>query len=119
MNILSTWASQVVLVVNNSCANAGHIGDMGSIPESGISSGVGNGKSLWYSCQKNPKNREAWWDTVHMVARKVTVKEKVAQLCLTLCDPMDYTVHGILEARILEWVAFSFSRGSSQPRDRT
>ena len=31
---------------------------------------------------------------------------KVAQLCLTLCDPMDYTVHGILQARILEWVAF-------------
>ena len=35
------------------------------------------------------------------------------------CDPMDYTVHGILQARILEWVAFPFSRGSSQPRDRT
>ena len=33
------------------------------------------------------------------------------------CDPMDYIVHGILQARILEWVAFSFSRGSSQPRD--
>ena len=32
------------------------------------------------------------------------------------CDPMDYTVHGILQARILEWVAFPFSRGSSQPR---
>ena len=43
------------------------------------------------------------------------------QSCLTLCDPMDYTytVHGILQARILEWVAVSFSRGSSQPRDRT
>ena len=34
-------------------------------------------------------------------------------------DPMDYTVHGILQARILEWVAFPFSRGSSQPRDQT
>ena len=32
---------------------------------------------------------------------------------------MDYTVYGILQARILEWVAFSFSRGSSQPRDPT
>ena len=48
-----------------------------------------------------------------------TVKVKVAQSCLTLCDPMDYTVHGILQARILEWVALPFSRGSSQPRDRT
>ena len=34
-------------------------------------------------------------------------------------DPMDYTIHGILQARILEWVAFPFSRGSSQPRDQT
>ena len=44
---------------------------------------------------------------------------KVAQLWLTLCNPMDYTVHGILQARILEWVAFPFSRGSSQPKDPT
>ena len=44
---------------------------------------------------------------------------KVAQLCLTLYDPTDYTVPGILQARILEWVAFPFSRGSSQPRDQT
>ena len=44
---------------------------------------------------------------------------KVAQSGLTLCNPMDYTVHGILQARILEWVAFPFSRGSSQPRDQT
>jgi len=39
------------------------------------------------------------------------VKVKVAQSCLTLCDPMDCLVHGILQARILEWVAFPFSRG--------
>ena len=44
---------------------------------------------------------------------------KVAQSCPTLCDPFEYTVHGILQARILEWVAFPFSRGSSQPRDQT
>ena len=47
------------------------------------------------------------------------VKVKVTQLCPTLCDPMDYTVYGILQARILEWVAFPFSRASSQPRDQT
>ena len=40
---------------------------------------------------------------------------KVAQSCPTLGDPMDYTVHGILQVRILEWVAVPFSRGSSQP----
>ena len=55
-----------------------------------------------------------WW---------VWVSE-VAQLCLTLCDPMDCSppgssIHGILQERILEWVAISFSRGSSWPRDRT
>ena len=44
---------------------------------------------------------------------------KVAQSCPTLCNPMDYRVRGILQARILEWVAFPFSRGSSQPRDQT
>ena len=51
--------------------------------------------------------------------RLLKVKVKATQLCLTLCDPVDYTVHGIFQARILERVAFPFSRGSSQPRDRT
>ena len=48
----------------------------------------------------------------------------VAQLCTTLCDPMDYSqpgssIHGILQPRILEWVAIPFSRGYSPPRNRT
>ena len=47
------------------------------------------------------------------------MKVKVVQFYPTLCDPMDYTVLGILQARTLEWVAFPFSRGSSQPRDKT
>ena len=47
------------------------------------------------------------------------VKVKGTQSCPTLCDPMDYTVNGILQARILEWVAVSISSGSSQPRDQT
>ena len=57
--------------------------------------------------------------------KKVQVKwSEVAQSCPTLCDPMDSsllgsTVHGIFQARILEWAAISFFRGSSQPRDRT
>ena len=47
-----------------------------------------------------------------------------AQSCPTLCDPLDCSppgssVHGILQARLLEWVAIYFSRGSSQPRDQT
>ena len=49
---------------------------------------------------------------------------EVTQSCPTLCNPVDCSppgssVHGILQARILEWVAISFSRGSSQPRDQT
>ena len=49
----------------------------------------------------------------------LSVKVKVAQSCPTLCIPMDCVVHGILQARILERVAVSFTRGSSQPRDQT
>ena len=44
---------------------------------------------------------------------------KGTQLCPTFCDPIDYTVHEIFQARILKWVAFLFSRGSSQSMDRT
>ena len=50
------------------------------------------------------------------IKHRVTMKEvkvKIAQLCQTLCDPMDSTVHRILQARILEWVAFPFSNRSS------
>ena len=47
------------------------------------------------------------------------VKVKVALLWPTLYNPMGYTVYGIFQARILEWVAIPFSSGSSQPRDRT
>ena len=42
-------------------------------------------------------------------------KVKVTQSCPTLCDPMDFTVHGILWARILEWVAFPFSKDLPNP----
>ena len=51
--------------------------------------------------------------------RPLKVEVSVTQSCPTLCDPMDYTVRGILQARILEWAAVPFSRGSSQPRDGT
>ena len=50
---------------------------------------------------------------------QVLCEVKVTQFCPTLCDPMDYIIHGILQAKILEWVAFPFSRAPSQPRDQT
>ena len=62
-----------------------------------------------------PHYRQTLYCLSHQGSPNVDVK--VAQLCLTLCDPRDYAVHGILQARILEWVAFPFSRGSAQPRD--
>ena len=51
-------------------------------------------------------------------------ESEVAQSCPTLCDPVDCSlpgssIHGIFQARVLEWVAISFSRGSSQPRDQS
>ena len=63
--------------------------------------------SLWHSVQNSFFHK-------HIIQNP---RVKVAQSCPTFCDPMDYTVHGILQARILEWVAFPFSRGSPQPRD--
>ena len=56
-------------------------------------------------------NPHHYWPTL------LKVKVKVTQSYLTLYNPLDYTIHGILKARMLEWVAFLFSRGSSQPRD--
>ena len=51
-------------------------------------------------------------------------ESEVTQPCPTLCNPMDcslpgFSFHGIFQARVLEWVAISYSRISSQPRDRT
>ena len=58
------------------------------------------------------------------ISQLASVRAKLLQSCLILCDPMDCSrtgssVHGIFQARILEWVAISFSRGSSLPRDQT
>ena len=78
------------------------------------------------SSQPSLLHRQA--DSLHWATREglidhyeleSTSEVKFAQSCLTLCDPMDSRVHGILQARILEWVAFPFFRGSSQPRDLT
>ena len=68
------------------------------------------------------KKREKSWRS--KCCKWSEVKVLVTQLCPTLCDPMDCSlpgssVHGILQVRILEWVAIPFSRGSSRPRDQT
>ena len=98
--------------------------------------GESDGTPLQCSCLENPRDRGAWWAAVYGVTQNrtqlkrlsssspafswsVTVVAKVAQSCLTPCDPTDYTVHGILQARILDWVAFAFCSRSSWPRDWT
>ena len=54
-----------------------------------------------------------------MAHLKLKVKVKISQLsCLTLCDPVDYTVHGIFQARVLEWVAFPFSCLPAEPQGK-
>ena len=93
------------------CGSAGkestcNAGDLSSIPELGRISM----RRSWGASRRPGKHTPTHYSTGK-------VKVKVAQLCLTLCDPMDYTVHGILQARILEWVTFPFFRGSSQCRD--
>ena len=71
------------------------------------------------------QNDYRWWKhSCNTVLIKIERKSESAQTCPTLCNPMDCSpphssIHGILQARILEWVTISFSRGSSQPRDRT
>ena len=64
--------------------------------------------------RKRGWQRMRWLDGI---TNAMDMRVKVAQSCLTLCDPIDYTVNGILQARVLEWVAIPFSRGSSQTRD--
>ena len=64
------------------------------------------------------------YDEVRWVSHYMKGESEVAQSCLTLCDPVDCSplgssVHGILQARILEWVAIPFSRGSSRTKDQT
>ena len=74
-------------------------------------------RPLQYSCLENPMDRGTWWATVQSGA-------KSPKSCPTLCDPMDCSppgssLPGVFQARILEWVTTSFSRGSSQPRYQT
>ena len=112
--------------------SAYNVGDLGSIPRSGRSPGEGNGNPLQYSCLQNPIDGGAWKATDHGVTNSWTrlsdftffnlhrymCESEVAQLCSTFRNPMDCSlpgssIHGIFQARVLEWSAISFSRRSS------
>ena len=69
---MHSWASQAVLVVKSSPANAGDIRDVGLVPELGRSPGGGPGNLLQYSCLENPMDRGAWQAIVHGVTKNWT-----------------------------------------------
>ena len=100
-------------------------GDPGSIPGLGRSPGGGNGFPLQYSAWRRPWTEEpGGLEYIGLHRDLVVRKVKVTKLCPALCDAMDCSpsissVHGIFQARILEQVAISYSRASSQPRDQT
>ena len=103
----------------------------------------GNGSPLQCSCLENPRDGGVWWAAVHGVTESDTTEatqqqqqpqppwaslsskvSEVTQSCPTLCDPTDCSLQaspsmGFFQARVPEWLAISFSRGSSQPRDLT
>ena len=74
--------------------------------------------SQWDTCNRSLKSSFSIDTFIYPITLEniSLVSERVAS---NLCDPLDYTVHGTLQARILKWVAIPFSRGSSQPRDQT
>ena len=81
-------------------------------------------KAVIFSLQFSPHNVNIDVRFILKFRGHACIHAKLLQLCLTLCNPMDYnlpgsSVHGILQARILEWVAMPSSRGSSRPRDWT
>ena len=96
-----------------------------------IGSSLSNDKAGTIHTQNNVDASHEWRQVTEARHKSLSVGRSccccyclVALLCLTLCDPMDCSppgssVHGICQARILEWVAISFSRESSQPRDPT
>ena len=76
--------------------------------------------SLFFFMKVKNKKWSELYESIFSMERKK--ESEVAQSCLTLCDPTDCSlpgssVHGIFQARVLEWVAIFFSRASSQPRD--
>ena len=115
------WASQVALVVKKKKKKSAY--QCRKHKKHGFHPWVGKipWRRKWqphqYSCLENSMDRGAWWATVCGVTKWSEMK--VTQSFLTLYESMDYTVHRILQARILEWIAYPFSSRSSQPRNRT
>ena len=70
-------------------------------------------------CHMRTQHKPAHLSPLLILLKALVLKVKVSQSCPPLCDPMGYRVHGILQARMLEWVAYPFSSGPSPPRNLT
>ena len=105
-------------VGKESTCSAGDTGDVSSIPGLGRSPGDGKGNPLQHSCLVNPIDRGAWLATVHRVT-ELDMTQQLTTRAHKNCSPPGSSVHGISQTRILVWVAISFSRASSPPRDWT
>ena len=76
----------MALIVKNLAASAGDESNTGSIPGSGRASGEGNGNPLQYSYLENPRDREAWWASVHGIAKTWTQVKCLIHIQFTCWD---------------------------------
>ena len=121
-----TWLLDILNLQRKSSKKFSKPGQHGTSSQESSGPGANLGKAKAWSggtLELEPLwllKREKWHDIYSGVTLHAWVRARsVIQLCLTLCDPMDYSlpdssVHGISQARTLQWVALSFSRGSSQ-----
>ena len=100
---LPSWA---ILNPKRWCCESATLNMPANLENSAVATGLE--KVSFHSNAKECSN----YCTIALISHACIVKLKVAQSCLTLCGTMDYTVHGILQARTLEWVAIPFSRGN-------
>ena len=103
---VSSWASQVTVVVKTPPANAGDRRDAGLSPGLGRSPGGGHGKPLQYSCLENPMDRRAWWAPVRGVTKSRTCMLAVAYI--SYCLPGLLTKSGLMAKSALLSVLFFF-----------
>ena len=136
-SIFDVLASQVAIVVQNSAYNGEELRDRVLIPGMGRSPGGVHGNPFQYSCLKNPMDTGTWQATIHRVSQSrnnwcdlvclhiwcrilyVVCILSYFSFFLILWEPTDSSFCGIIWARILEWVAISSFKGSSQPWDGT
>ena len=116
IEVKETWNAEQLQQMRNPCRHLSASLEMVCVQEAGGCNLTGRGAQ---EAALRDRFKKCFLSSLPAPSTPWKVKVKVAQTCSTHCDPTDYTVHGVLQVRILEWVAVLFSRGSSQPKDRT